>query len=92
MLRQEEIKKLIINHNRRLQALKERKALFGLDTPLAVLTEIEEIGAELEKLQAELNEPDSNTVNLEKLYSKSNVILSSILPVSALFTLYKIFI
>lgn len=56
MPRQEDITKLLINSNRRLQALRERKASFGLDTPVAVLTEIQDTEAEIEKLQTELAE------------------------------------
>ena len=62
MLRQSHIKKLLINYNRRLQALKERQALDGRDTPVAVLTEIEDIEAEIEKLQIELQALGRETV------------------------------
>lgn len=51
-----DIQQLLVNHNRRLQALKERQALYGLDTPIAILTEIEDIEGELKKLQTELEE------------------------------------
>lgn len=54
MSRQDDIRKLLINYNRRLQALKERQALYGLDTPIAILTEIENIEAEITNLEAEL--------------------------------------
>jgi len=54
--RQNHIQKLLVNHNRRLQALKERKALGGLDAPVGISLEIEEIEAEIEQLQAELAE------------------------------------
>ncbi|MBN1221430.1 MAG: hypothetical protein JXM69_21075 [Anaerolineae bacterium] len=59
MSRQDEIqniKRLVKNHQRRLQALEERKALYGIDTPLAILTEIEDTQAEIEKLEAQLQE------------------------------------
>lgn len=56
MSRQDDIKRLLLNCNRRLQALKERKALYGLDTPVAVLTEIQDIEAEIEELQTRLKE------------------------------------
>ena len=51
MSRQDDIRKLISNYKRRLQGLEERKALYGADTPLATLTEIQEIEIEIEKLQ-----------------------------------------
>ncbi len=54
MSRRDNIEKLLINYNRRLQALQERKALYGLDTPIAILTEIEEIETQIEELQTEL--------------------------------------
>ncbi len=37
--------KLLINHKRRLQKLKEKQALRGLDTPADVLIEIEDYEA-----------------------------------------------
>ncbi len=52
--RQDNIKKLIIENERRLQKLKQKKAAYGLDTPPQVLTEIEDIEANLEKLHQEL--------------------------------------
>lgn len=54
MSRQDNIKKLLVNYNRRLQALQERQALYGLDTPIAILTEIEDIESQIEELQTEL--------------------------------------
>ena len=61
MSRKDDIQKLITNLNRRLQALKERKALYGSDTPIAVLTEIEDIEAEIEELRSELKNLASDT-------------------------------
>jgi hypothetical protein len=40
MKRQDELKRLLINNNRRLQALQERKALYGVDSPVSIQTEI----------------------------------------------------
>ncbi len=40
MARQDDIKNLIRNHNRRLQKLKEQQALHGLDAPPKILLEI----------------------------------------------------
>jgi hypothetical protein len=54
MSRAEDIKKLIINHNRRLQKLRERQALEGLSIDPKVPIEIEDIETELEALQMEL--------------------------------------
>ncbi len=59
------IKKLIRNHHRRLQALEERKALYGIDTPLAILTEIEDIQVEIEELEEQLQNLEQRTENLE---------------------------
>lgn len=54
MPKRAELENLILKHQRRLQKLKERKATFGLNTPPEVLTEIEDIEAEIELLQAAL--------------------------------------
>ncbi len=54
MSRQDQIKRLIANHNRRLQVLEEKKALYGLDTAPDILIEIEDIKATLAELEAEL--------------------------------------
>ncbi len=53
------IKRLITNYNRRLQKLKEKQALQGIDVDPDVVIEIEDIEVEIEKLQAELKEIDS---------------------------------
>ena len=66
MTRQDDIKKLIRNHNRRLQKLKEQQALHGLDAPPKILLEIEDIETELEQLQTELNEIESDAGTLEQ--------------------------
>ncbi len=55
MSRQDDIKRLIVANNRRLQKLKEQQAMHGIDTPPATLLEIENIQAELAELEAELN-------------------------------------
>jgi len=49
----DQIKKLITQKKRRLQKLKEKEASFGLDTDPHILTEIEDLEVEIEKLQAE---------------------------------------
>lgn len=53
--RKEDITRLITNSSRRLQKLKEQQALQGISTDPATLIQIEDIEAELEKLQAELD-------------------------------------
>lgn len=63
MPRKNDIKKLIIEHNRQLQKLKEREAQLGLHTPTYVLTEIEDREKEIEKLQIELE--DSSALSSE---------------------------
>jgi hypothetical protein len=65
MSSKEHLQKLIINLNRRLQILEERKALYGLDASPTILTEIEDIQVAIteqqEKLAAleEIEKPDS---------------------------------
>lgn len=55
MSRQEDLQKLIANHSRRLQKLREQAAGFGpLHTPAHILTEIEDTEAEIQRLQTEL--------------------------------------
>lgn len=54
MSRKDHLRKLIESHTRRLEILEERRAQYGLDTPPAVLTEIEDIRTALAELQAEL--------------------------------------
>ncbi len=66
MTRQDDIRNLIRNHNRRLQKLKEQQALHGLDAPPKILLEIEDIETELEQLQTELIETENDTGTLEQ--------------------------
>jgi len=54
MTRREDLKKLIHNHTRRLQILKEQKALEGRSVDPRVLIEIEDIEAEVKDLMTEL--------------------------------------
>ncbi len=58
MSRKDDIKKLITNHYRRLQKLKEQQALHGTSTDPGILLEIEDIEEKVEKLQTELRELD----------------------------------
>jgi hypothetical protein len=77
MSRKDDIKSLISKLNRRLQKLEEQKALYGLSTDPGVLIEIEDIKAEIEKLQVELevsedSEPSAYTMIFEQMDSTKN--------------------
>ncbi len=61
MPRQDDLKKLIDHHKRRLQKLKEQQAIKGISTEPEILIEIEDIEAEIEKLQVELRETQSGS-------------------------------
>lgn len=50
----EHLKTLLVNLTRRLQILEERKALFGLESPPAILLEIEDVKSQIAEKQAEL--------------------------------------
>lgn len=54
MSRQTEIQTLIRQHNRRLQRLKEQRAVEGISVDPKIVIQIEDIEAELEQLRAEL--------------------------------------
>ncbi|MBE7553984.1 MAG: hypothetical protein HS126_23200 [Anaerolineales bacterium] len=54
MSSKDDIKRLVEQHNRRLQKLREQQASFGLHTPVHILTEIEDAKAEIESLWTEL--------------------------------------
>jgi hypothetical protein len=54
MSRKDDIRRLIIKHNRRLQELKEQKALHGISVDPKVSLEIEDIESEIARLQTEL--------------------------------------
>lgn len=54
MSQRDDLEKLIKEHNRRLQKLKEQEARYGYSVDPGILLEIEDIEAKLEKLQAEL--------------------------------------
>lgn len=55
-----DIKKLLVISERRLQKLREQKALKGSDTPPHILIEIEDTEKEINKLQIELQKFESN--------------------------------
>ena len=54
MARMENKKQLIANHERRLQKLKEKQALQGINADADILLEIEDIEAEIESLRASM--------------------------------------
>ena len=54
MARKDDIKKLIENHYRRLQRLREQQALEGISVDPKIVIEIEDIQASIEELQTEL--------------------------------------
>jgi uncharacterized protein YjbI with pentapeptide repeats len=54
MTRKDDIQKLVQHYQRRLQKLNEQQARQGIQTPPAILTEIEDIEAEIDKLLIEL--------------------------------------
>jgi hypothetical protein len=61
MSRQNDIENLITNHSRRLQKLKEKQALVGLSVDPHILLEIEDIEAEISRLQLELDDLEHGT-------------------------------
>lgn len=80
MSRKDEIMQLIIRHQRRLQKLKEQQATMGLQTPPHILTEIEDIEAEIEGLQKELtilDQPQKPLTLYYKYQSKPREIFSA---------------
>jgi hypothetical protein len=54
MARRDDLQKLIQTHQRRLQKLKEQQAVQGINVEPHIVIEIEDIEAELDKLQVEL--------------------------------------
>jgi hypothetical protein len=54
MSRQVDIRQLVIEHQRRLRQLELKKAKLGINTPAEILNEIEDIQAEIERLETEL--------------------------------------
>ncbi len=63
MSRRDDIKKLIINHSRRLQKLKEQQSLLGISVAPNVLIQIEDLEATIKKLQVELASlPESSPI------------------------------
>lgn len=60
MSRQDDLKKLILYHERRLQKLREQQALKGISTDPKIFIEIEDIEATIAALQAELALEENN--------------------------------
>ena len=60
MPQQLETEELIKKHQRRLLKLKEKEATLGISTPPEILTEIEDIEAEIEHLREKLKGPDQS--------------------------------
>lgn len=61
MSHQDDIRQQIAAYNRRLQLLKQQQTKMGISVDPKIVIEIEDIEAEIEKLQAELNEQEDIT-------------------------------
>ncbi|MBL1138352.1 MAG: TIR domain-containing protein [Chloroflexi bacterium] len=61
MARVDDLKKLILEHNRRLQKLKEQEARYGYSVDPHIPLEIEDIEAKIQALQTELNQLAAGT-------------------------------
>jgi hypothetical protein len=71
----DDIRREIVQHKRRLQILKERRAQKGIDIEPQILIEIEDIEKEIEKLQGELSkqqfpQTEDITVEVRQLLTK----------------------
>lgn len=62
MSRRNEIQELIATYNRRLQILLQQKATQGISVEPKIIIQIEDIEAEIEKLQLKLKETEPNLV------------------------------
>jgi CheY-like chemotaxis protein len=62
----EHLRTMIDNHRQRLEKLKERQALQGIETPPDVLIEIDKIEVELHKLEAQLEEALAAEVSADR--------------------------
>ena len=65
MLHQDHTEALITNHERRLQKLKELQSLYGMDTPVHILIEIENTETEIKSLLTKLEAFRDNRINDE---------------------------
>lgn len=90
MLSRDKIQRLLLEHERRLQLLKEKKAQYGLETPVSILTEMEDIQREIEELEAarlsSFNLTDIVLVNKPNV-STPPLLNKSFIPQSSLFWL-----
>lgn len=57
----DDVKKLVNNHYRYLQTLKEKQALMGIDTPAHILIEIENTEEKIRGLENEFRQLESDT-------------------------------
>ncbi len=62
MSRQDDIKRFLLMHNRRLQMLEKKSATDGLDTPPNVLMEIDDIKSNIADFQSELEDLEKTDV------------------------------
>ena len=74
MSQTDDIKRLIIKHRRRLQELKEQKALYGISVDPRIPVEIDDIESEIAHLELELE--TASDVN-DELPAKSSLVSSS---------------
>jgi DNA-directed RNA polymerase sigma subunit (sigma70/sigma32) len=75
MSQKDDIQKLILEHNRRLQLLKEKKARLGISADVSLDVEIEDIENEIKKLETALKD-------LERV-AKPSLRITSPIPKSA---------
>lgn len=76
-LHRDDIEQLIANHQRRLQKLKEQRALYGIVTPAEILIQIEDLEVEISNLQTQFQElvetsDDSQTHNIKEIRNQLN--------------------
>ncbi|MFC1976327.1 hypothetical protein ACFLXQ_08000 [Chloroflexota bacterium] len=74
MSHKDDIKKLLVISQRRLQKLKEQKALKGSDTQPHILIEIEDTEDEINKLQIELQQLESDDRNKSQQSALENLL------------------
>ncbi|MCP4362855.1 MAG: hypothetical protein GY796_33035, partial [Chloroflexi bacterium] len=66
----ENIQRLLVTHNDRLQVLREQQAQFGIHCPPHIVTEIKQIETEMEALDTQLQQ-----LNQEKEYLAAPVVV-----------------
>lgn len=72
MLPEDNISKLIQNHKRRLQILKEQQAIFGFNTLPAILIEIEDIEAKIKNLELQKTILDGSNATAQRAFVEFN--------------------